>query len=226
MRRLVRIAVAASLAIVAVSGTGLWLWLRRDLQSLHSMIVAADQAQLDTRVVRAVVAVEDPQHFDRHGLSFAGVLNVQDQRCAPTLTARFVILGLQRPERPILRLVRETLLFHLIARRYTPVQVARAYASNLYLGRPAGRPVFGIEAAAHDSFGRTPAELTPYQLASLIAAIGQPSRPPSLRKRLYVLEQLRRRDLITASEFERAIHDAGQAAGDPPATSSSRAARS
>jgi membrane carboxypeptidase/penicillin-binding protein len=226
MRRLARIAVAASLAIVAVSGTALWLWLRRDLQSLHSMIVAAEQAHLDMRVVRAVVAVVDPQHFERHELTFAGLMNVRDQRCAPTLTARFVLLALQRPERPILRLVRETLLFHVIALRYTPVQVARAYASNLYLGKPAGRPVFGIEAAAHDSFGRAPSELTPYQLASLIAAIGQPSRPPSFRRRLYVLEQLRRHDVITASEFERAIHEAGQAAGDPPATSSSRAARS
>lgn len=168
-------------------------------------------------VPAAFVAVEDRRFYQHDGVDVVGIASaIRDNimggsRGASTITQQLV--GNMHPEiidrndRSLGRKVREQIAAREMEKRYTKAQILEAYLNQIHFGRG----WYGIEAAARHYFGRTAAELTIAQAASLAAlpkgpAQYDPIRYPARNKnrRDAILELMREQGIITASQARNA----------------------
>ena len=168
-------------------------------------------------VPAAFVAVEDRRFYQHDGVDVVGIASaIRDNimggsRGASTITQQLV--GNMHPEiidrtdRSLGRKVREQIAAREMERRYTKAQILEAYLNQIHFGRG----WYGIEAAARHYFGKTAAELTIAQAASLAAlpkgpAQYDPIRYPARNKnrRDAILELMREQGIITASQARNA----------------------
>jgi len=217
IRRLFALATAIVVAAATVAGVSVWVWLRPDLRRLDELVASAKNAPVHARVIRAILAIEDPRHFQRSGLptvsslAHAALLHSSSSRrvyCASTLTDQLVRMTLP-PQRAATRVIKEVMLTSILDARGRPDDVAQAYARLICLGRTGGRTVVGVRDAAQVYFGRSAEDLSPAQIATLVSAIPQPfvcspsaTSPAVIDRRLRVLAVLRERRVITADELE------------------------
>jgi len=217
IRRLFAVA-SIVLALMVAAGALVWLWLWPDLHRLDDQIASARNAPVHARIIPAIVAMEDPQSFQRSGvptlvaLGHALMDRPSSKRvyCASTLTDQFVRMSLPS-RRAATRIVKEVLLTTILEARSKPDDVAQAYARLIHFGRSGGRSVIGAREAALAYFGRPAEELSADQIATLISAISNPvvcspsaTSAAAIDRRLRVLAMLRERRVIGADEFETA----------------------
>lgn len=168
---------------------------------------------LPPHVKLAVLAAEDAGFYEHEGLNYWGIaraalvnLRARGTRQGGSTITQQVIknLALGTHERTISRKIREALLARRLEQRLTKDEILELYLNNVYFGR--GR--YGIEEAARDDFGKSASELTIAQAAMIAGRIAGPrdfhprvSMTAALARRAYVLDQMRAKGFLSASQW-------------------------
>jgi penicillin-binding protein 1A len=185
-----RLGKAASIAalVVSVGAAGAaapFLWYGRDLPDVAPLVAEAQAgapvASLPPHLVQAFIAGEDQRFLGHDGYDPAAIARAAGQDLVgagdhpaggATLTQQLVKVSLLRREpRSIRRKVREILLARRIEQRLSKDQILGLYLAHVYFGGGA----WGIDAAAHRYFGRSPAELSLAQSAYLASLVDAPN---------------------------------------------------
>src|SRR5512139_1520051 len=169
-------------------------------------------------VKKAFVAIEDVRFYSHPGVDFIGILRalVQDIRAGgmvqggSTITQQLAKMLFLKPEKSIMRKIKEAVLSLQIERRYTKDEILGIYLNQAYFGTRA----FGIEAASQAYFGKPVTELSAGEgalLATLPKAPSQysPFRNPekSRERRTSVLNIMLRHKFITRGQYESALRE-------------------
>lgn len=174
--------------------------------------------KIPDHVKKAFVAIEDVRFYSHPGVDFIGVLRalVQDIRAGgmvqggSTITQQLAKMLFLKPEKSIMRKIKEAVLSLQIERRYTKDEILGIYLNQAYFGTRA----FGIEAASQAYFGKPVTELSVGEgalLATLPKAPSQysPFRNPekSGERRTSVLNIMLRHKFITSAQYEHALQE-------------------
>jgi penicillin-binding protein 1A len=171
-------------------------------------------AEYPERLIGAFISAEDRTFFSHGGIDYPGflqavvnyTLNVgSGDRVAggSTITqqvAKNLILG---DEYSVTRKIREFFLARRIEATLSKEQILELYLNQIFLGRNA----YGVQAAARAYFDKDVDELDIHEAAYLAVLPRAPSnydpvrnRERALDRRNWVLEQMERNEIITASE--------------------------
>ncbi len=173
-------------------------------------------ADLPPHVKLAVLAAEDANFYEHTGLNYLGIAravwvnlrHTKTKQGASTITQQVVKNLLLDSERTYKRKIREVLLARRIEQELTKDEILELYLNHIYFG--AGR--YGIEEAARGYFGKHATQLSIAE-AALIA--GLPASPngynprndlaASVRRRGFVLGQLRAKGFVTLAQYDQAV---------------------
>ena len=173
-------------------------------------------AELPPHVKLAVLAAEDANFYEHHGLDYLGIaraiwVNLRHQKTkqgASTITQQVVKNLLLDNERTYLRKIREALLARRIEQELTKDEILELYLNHIYFG--AGR--YGIEEAARGYFGKHAKELS---LAEAAMLAGLPAAPNAYNprndlkaataRRKKVLDQLVAKGFCSQVQYDSAI---------------------
>ena len=166
-------------------------------------------------------AVED-RNFDTHvGFDPKAILRamVADVRAGDlaqggsTLTQQLVKSYFLDNRRTLLRKIKELAMAVILDARYEKADLLNAYINEIYLGQDGERAIHGFGLGSQFYFNKPLSELSPAEIALLIAVIRGPSyynpftHPERARaRRDLVLGQMNEFGLITAEEHSKAIH--------------------
>ncbi len=206
----------AGLSLLVAAGATPFVLYGRDLPDIAPLVAqgrqAGNVAGLPPHVVQAFIAAQD-----RHFLSHDGTDNAALVRASgavvtsggmhmeggSTLTQQLLKNTVLAGEgRTVRRKVREILLSHRLEAALSKDQILRLYLDRVYFGEGA----WGLDAAAHRYFGRTPAQLSVGQAAYLAAVVNAPGtlrldrpdgRPRALAARDQVVARMTRVGFIT-----------------------------
>jgi len=172
-------------------------------------------ADLPPHVKLAVLAAEDANFYEHQGLNYLGIaravwVNLRHKKTkqgASTITQQVVKNLLLDSERTYSRKVREVLLSRRIEQELSKDEILELYLNHIYFG--SGR--YGIEEAARGYFGKHAKDLT---LAEAALVAGIPPAPNAynpradmdlaLKRRTFVLGQLRAKGFITPAQHDQA----------------------
>lgn len=185
-------------------------------------------------LTQAVLAVEDREFFDHHGLDLsrmagAAWANLRAGRLAQggsTLTQQLVKNYYLTPEKSFARKVREAAMAVVLESTRHKREILEAYLNTVYLGRTGTSGIVGVAEASEHYFGRRVTRLGLAESALLAGMIRAPNRyaptrhPDAARRRRdLVLRLMERQGRITEAERERAEGRPvpSRAGGDPAA---------
>ncbi|MGK2949688.1 MAG: PBP1A family penicillin-binding protein [Acidimicrobiales bacterium] len=168
-------------------------------------------------VREAVIAIEDERYYRHNGVDVRAVLRAVRANTAiggvaeggSTITQQYVKQEILRDDSQTLeRKAQEASIALQLEKRYSKDRILELYLNAIYFGRGA----YGIEAAAHQFFGTSAAELTLEQGALLAGVIQRPGsndpfRNPeaALRRRDLVLARMLANEFITEAEHDAAV---------------------
>jgi len=170
---------------------------------------------LPPHVKLAVLAAEDANFYEHQGLNYLGIarafwVNLRHSKTrqgASTITQQVVKNLLLDSERSYKRKIREALLSRRIEQELTKDEILELYLNHIYFGT--GR--YGIEEAARGYFGKHAKELTLAEAAMIAGIVPAPNAynpradmDAALRRRKFVLEQLRAKGFITPAQHDQA----------------------
>lgn len=177
--------------------------------------IVVDYRDIPTTLRQAIVAVEDADFYEHHGLNLRGILraaveNAKQGRIAEggsSLTQQLAKLMFLTPEKSLRRKVREAIVALHIERTYSKEEILAFYLNQIYLGHNR----YGVEGAALLFFDKHVKDLTLGE-AALIAGLPQrpnaysPYREPvnAKSRRDHVLSRMEAEGFITATEAETA----------------------
>ena len=171
---------------------------------------------LPPHVKLAVLAAEDANFYEHTGLNYLGIarafwVNLRHSKTkqgASTITQQVVKNLLLENERTYSRKIREVLLARRIEQELGKDEILELYLNHIYFG--SGR--YGIEEAARGYFGKHARDLT---LAEAAMIAGIPPAPnaynprvdvdAALKRRTFVLGQLRAKGFITPAQYDQAV---------------------
>ncbi|MFD3446176.1 transglycosylase domain-containing protein [Microbacteriaceae bacterium 4G12] len=166
----------------------------------------------------AVVAVEDKQFYEHHGIDYSGITHAFIKNITAggvvaggsTITqqlAKNVFLG---QERTFSRKVKEYFLTKKIERTYTKDEILEMYLNQIYFGEGA----WGINKAAQTYFGKSAAQLTNSEAATLAGLIKAPSNyspfknmDRAMQRRNIVLSLMKQQHYLTEKQYEQALKE-------------------
>ena len=198
------------LIFVVVAGTLLFIW--NDLRDVRQSLAKADGESVPPLATAALIAADDPD-FHQHSRFYTLQMMTQSIRgreaSNPSLETQLVRFHLDGTG--IWRTAREVIISALIESSQRKDAVAKAYASEVYLGTVDGDSVYGMAKGARAYFGTEPERLSPDQAASLAAAVRSPTlffpsatSDRAVARRLEVLERMEQAGVIKPAEYERA----------------------
>lgn len=161
--------------------------------------------RVSPHMIAAVLAIEDRRFYRHHGVDFIRVVGAAwaDLRArrfvqgASSITQQLVRLDALTPKRTMTRKLREMQMAIAIERRFTKAQILEAYLNRVYYGDG----YYGVEAAARGYFGKSAADLTVVEAATLAGVIKSPSA--------YALREATERAITRRNLVLRAMHDTG-----------------
>ncbi len=174
--------------------------------------------KIPQHVKRAFVAIEDVRFYSHPGIDFVGTLRalVHDistrsmGQGGSTITQQLAKMLFLKPEKSLIRKVREAVLSLQIERHYTKDEILGLYLNQTYFGTRA----FGIEAASQAYFGKSVENLSVADAALLASLPKAPSayspfkNPEKAReRRAVVLEAMLKNGFITDDEYQRALRE-------------------
>lgn len=176
-------------------------------------VVTADQ--ISNYIKQATVAVEDKDFYKHHGLNFRGILRAaiyntfglsKYTQGGSTITQQYIKLALLTTEKKISRKIKEAILAVEIESIYSKDEILTGYLNEI----PYGNNNFGVEAAAQAYFGKSAADLTLAEAATLAAIPQRPSYYSPYGSHLdelfgrkdYVLDQMAKVGFITQQEAD------------------------
>ena len=157
-------------------------------------------------MVDAVLAIEDRRFYQHHGVDFIRVMGAAwaDLRArrivqgGSSITQQLVRLDSLTRQRTADRKIREMVMAISIERRFTKAQLLEAYLNRVYYGDG----YYGVEAASRGYFGKSAADLTVVEAATLAGVIKSPST--------FALREAPARAVERRNVVLRAMRDAGQ----------------
>jgi len=169
---------------------------------------------------KAIIATEDPNFYNHHGIDFRGVLRALKEDIRLKLRGRSARLQggstisqqlarelfLHRKQ-TIRRKLKEALLALQIENKYSKKEILTMYCNQFNLGHGA----YGVEAAAQLYFGKKASELNLEESAMIVGILRGPSiyspyknSKLMLRRRNHVLNRMLEEGYITPEEAKRA----------------------
>jgi penicillin-binding protein 1B len=173
--------------------------------------------QIPTRLVQAVLAIEDRKFFEHGGLNYGRLVKcgVQDllshhASCGgSTLTQQLAKNFFLSPEKTISRKVAEMMITFQLERRFNKEQIFEMYANEINLGQRGSYAINGFGEAAQAYFGKDMRQLDAAQCAMLAGLAQNPSRRNPYRHPDRALE---RRNVVLDSMVETSALTESQAA--------------
>lgn len=177
--------------------------------------IPTDITKLPDHVKNAVIAIEDAQFYNHHGINFVAFaraiwvnLRTWDfTQGGGTITMQLARNVFLTQKKTIMRKLEEFLWAVQIERKYSKDEILEAYLDVFYLNHGA----YGIEAGARLFFGKEAKDLTLSEAALIAGVIRWPSRyspfvnPDIARdRRNFVLERMLIEGFITEEECRRA----------------------
>ena len=132
--------------------------------------------------VQAVLAAEDARFFSHAGVDLLAIIraslaNVRSGRIvqgASTITQQTVKNLYLGQERTWWRKIREAVMSVMLDARYSKDRILEVYLNEVYLGQRGAVAICGVEAASRHYFGRSVADLTLAESATLAGLIRNP----------------------------------------------------
>lgn len=175
--------------------------------------------QIPELLVATLIHIEDRNFYQHQGIAPLSILraliaNIKAGRTVQggsTLTQQLVKNVFLTRERSLLRKANEALYSLLIELKYSKDELLEIYLNEVFLGQNGPLSVNGFGLASEFYFARPIDELTPDQIALLVAIIKGPSyynptRYPqrAQERRDFILRQMVNQDFITAAQYKRA----------------------
>ncbi|GLX79020.1 penicillin-binding protein 1B [Thalassotalea insulae] len=172
------------------------------------------------KLLDTLLLVEDREFYFHAGISPLGILralynNVRAGRTVQggsTLTQQLVKNMYLTRDKTLWRKVNEAIMALLLEYRYSKDQLLEAYINEVYLGQHFANGIYGFGLAAEFYFGRSVAQLTNEQMATLIGVIKGPSYYDPWRyqhrvktRRDLVLKLMFEQEFLTKSEYVAAV---------------------
>ncbi len=169
-------------------------------------------------LIEALVATEDHNFFNHHGVSIRGTArailsNAQGghRQGGSTLTQQLVKNFYLTPERTIKRKVNEALMAILLELHYSKNEILETYMNEINLGQNGNHSINGFGLAAEFFFGKPLQELNLQESALLVGMVKGPSqynpwRHPedALARRNIVLSNMQKLGFLTAEQVSAA----------------------
>lgn len=171
-------------------------------------------------MIDAVVVSEDARFFQHPGVDPIGILRalVRNLRAGgaeeggSTLTQQLVKNYYLTNERTVRRKVVEAFMALILDAKYSKEEILEAYLNDIYLGRNRSISILGVGQASRFYFGKPVSEASVAEAAMLAAMIPSPNNyspfedPARAKERRDILlEQMERRDKITAEQLAEAL---------------------
>lgn len=171
--------------------------------------------KIPDHVKKAFIAVEDVRFYSHPGVDVIGIMRAlyQDIRTmsiaqgGSTITQQLAKMLFLKPERSIMRKLKEAAISIQIEKRYTKDEILGLYLNQAYFGTRA----YGIEAAAQTYFGKPVSTLTVGEAALLASLPKAPSLYSPFRypekareRRSTVLKMMLHYKFITKAQYEAA----------------------
>lgn len=163
----------------------------------------------------AFMAAEDADFMVHEGIDYLGMVRAfyyavrydQGVRGTSTITQQVVKNLVLSPEKSLARKVKEIILARELEKNLTKEDILYLYLNTIYLGHG----VNGVEEASRQYFGKSVKDVTMVE-GALLAGLTQsperltPRRHPeaALKRRAYVLKQLRDKGFINEAEYREA----------------------
>ncbi|WP_051366579.1 transglycosylase domain-containing protein [Hamadaea tsunoensis] len=135
-------------------------------------------------VKNALIAGEDKDFYNHHGVSFSGIIRAAwnnvtggDTQGASTVTQQYVKIATKDMEMSVGRKLREAVLARKLEDKYNKQQILGFYLNNVYFGRGA----IGVQVAARTYFNKNAKDLTVAEAAVLGAVVRQPEPTTSFK---------------------------------------------
>nr|WP_252735856.1 penicillin-binding protein 1B [Aestuariibacter sp. A3R04] len=156
---------------------------------------------------KALILVEDRDFYDHHGVAPLSILralvaNIRAGKTVQggsTLTQQLVKNLYLTREKAITRKIKEALMALIIDARYSKDDILQAYLNEVFLGQNGKMAVHGFGLASYYYFDRPANEMSPPEIATLVAMIKGPSY---YNPRRYEERVLERRNLVLRILFE------------------------
>ena len=207
------IVLSALALITAILAAGCVRWISHDkVEKLRS--VAETAGPVPPALRSAILAAEDPLLLTRPRVSLRSLLPPPrgTVQCGPSPIAYVLVRSMSRPRRAWRWHVETAVATYVVASVFTPEELLRIYAHELYMGNVDGRAVIGADAASQVYFGKETRHLTIAEAAMLGAMIRSPNvfspiRFPAraMERRNRLLERMLRLRLIDEHEFRAAV---------------------
>ncbi|MBI5116591.1 PBP1A family penicillin-binding protein [Candidatus Poribacteria bacterium] len=171
-------------------------------------------------VKNAIVATEDKNFFEHHGIDPFGILRAlvvdiihrRFEEGGSTITQQLVKNLFLTSRKTIGRKINEAVLTLMVEKKYTKEQILEAYLNLVYFGNAYGKNIYGVEAGARHYFGKTIDELSLAEAAMLAGIIRAPNYYSPVKQqersedvRDVVLKQMLKRGFITAQQCDAAL---------------------
>ncbi len=170
-------------------------------------------------LIQTVLAVEDRDFYDHHGVRPMAVLramiaNLRAGRMlqgGSTLTQQLVKNLFLTGERSLKRKFDEAVMALSLEWYFEKKQILEAYMNEVYMGQDGKRAIHGFQTASRFYFGRIPDDLRPHETALLAGLLKGPShfnprRHPdrAFQRRNLVLGVMKNRGLLKPGEWKQA----------------------
>ncbi len=174
--------------------------------------------QIPDLIKKAFIAIEDQRFYHHPGIDLIGILralyrNIKAkgiEEGGSTITQQLTKMLFLKPEKNIMRKIKEAVISAQIEKRYTKDEIIGMYLNQSYFGTRA----YGIEAAAETYFAKGVNELNVAEAALLAGLQKAPSayspfRNPekALMRRNTVLSKMLENRFITKEQYEQAINE-------------------
>ncbi len=175
--------------------------------------------ELPALLLAALLAIEDRKFSTHHGIDWRGIfraawVNLRAGRVVQggsTLTQQLVKNFYLNNERTLVRKFNEAIMSSLLELRYEKKEILEAYVNEVYLGQDGVRAIHGFGLASEFYFNKPVRELTPPEVALLVAVLRGPSyydprryEDRALERRNQILEKLYQDDLIDQKQVLKA----------------------
>lgn len=172
--------------------------------------------QIPDKVKKAFISIEDQRFYNHPGVDIKGILralyrNIRAQGIeegGSTITQQLTKMLFLKPEKSLIRKIKEAVLAIQIEKRYTKDEILGMYLNQAYFGTRA----YGIHAAAETYFGKTLNELTTPEIALIAGlqkapSINSPFKNPDRAKarRNIVLRKMYENRFITKDEYQMSL---------------------
>lgn len=188
-----------------------------EIGDIHRTVVPL--SSMSRFIRQATLAAEDDQFYEHHGLDFFGIvrgvvlkpLSGQRAQGGSTITQQLIKNSILTPERTLRRKVKEAVLAIELEQRFTKDEILAMYLNQI----PYGSQAYGVQTAAQSFFGKSAADLTLAEAATLASLPRAPSYYSPYgshfedlkRRQEHILKRMADLNMISAEQADSAIRE-------------------